>query len=125
MAQELWPRSSRAGFHLVMTTIEGQDLRHVDGLWRDFSQGVDEPLLVPGEHRIPSTLEGDGASRDSLGPPERWSACTCVSMTWVIRMFLLAANVTYVSTSSARASTTVHRPSVPQPNKYAAHPRSK
>ena len=46
-----------------MTTIEGQDLLHVGGLRRDFSQGVDERLLVSGEHRIPSTLEGDGAHR--------------------------------------------------------------
>ena len=42
----------------------------------------------------------------------------------VIAHLLLAAKLTYASTSSARGSTTAHLPSVPQPNRYAAQPVS-
>ena len=41
--------------------------------------------------------------RASSGPPERWSAWTCVSITCVICIFLSEAKETYDSTSSARA----------------------
>src|SRR5262249_15545473 len=102
------------------------------GVWSTFTR------VLPSSTSSPSFSDVNGkvtsadscrqywapAWRASSGPPERWSAWTCVSMTCVIRMRLLAANAAYASTSSVLASTTAHRPSVPQPNRYAAQPLS-
>ena len=73
------------------------------GVWSTFDARVAElDLLAVVERlererdvgRLVQAVRGADSLRRARGPPERWSAWTCVSITCVMRMPFAAANAT-------------------------------